>query len=55
LIYCYFQPEAVQRLVKEHSVHEYDHSQRLWQLLFLETWLDHAYAAKHREQDAIVA
>jgi asparagine synthase (glutamine-hydrolysing) len=55
MIYRYLRPDVVQRLVKEHSVHEYDHSQRLWQLLFLETWLDQAHGAKCHEQDAIVA
>jgi asparagine synthase (glutamine-hydrolysing) len=47
-IYCYFQPEAVRRLVKEHDVHERDNSQALWQLLFLENWLEHTSASKHQ-------
>jgi len=54
-IYRYFRPEAVQRLMSEHSVHEFDHSQRLWQLLFLETWLEQVHESGSLAQEAIVA
>jgi asparagine synthase (glutamine-hydrolysing) len=35
----YFRPEAVRQLVAEHESKNYDHSHRLWSLLFLELWL----------------
>jgi asparagine synthase (glutamine-hydrolysing) len=34
----YFRPEAVQRLFDEHQSGRFDHSHRLWLLLFLEMW-----------------
>ncbi len=54
-IYGYFEPEAVQRLVTEHRLRENDNSQRLWQLLFLETWLDQARESETRAPVAVVA
>jgi asparagine synthase (glutamine-hydrolysing) len=35
----YFRPEAVDRLLAEHDSRDFDHSHRLWALLFLELWL----------------
>jgi asparagine synthase (glutamine-hydrolysing) len=41
----YFRPEAVRRLLDEHQSGRFDHSPRLWALLFFEVWhrgwLDH--------------
>jgi asparagine synthase (glutamine-hydrolysing) len=54
-IYRYLRPEAVQRLLDQHSVQEFDNSQRLWQLLFLEAWLDQAHGSARFQQDAAVA
>ena len=54
-IYNYLRPEAVQRLVNEHRAREYDVSQRLWQLLFLETWLDQVHGSRDTAPDALVA
>jgi len=54
-IYRYFDPGAVQQLVTEHRVNENDNSQRLWQLLFLETWLDETRETETRAPQAIVA
>lgn len=54
-IYNYFRPEAVQRLIGQHNVEEYDQSQRLWQLLFLETWLDQVHGSRYTAPDALVA
>jgi asparagine synthase (glutamine-hydrolysing) len=34
----YFRPEAVRRLLDEHERGAWDHSHRLWSLLFLELW-----------------
>jgi asparagine synthase (glutamine-hydrolysing) len=34
----YFRPEAVTRLVDEHQSGQFDHSYRLWSLLFFELW-----------------
>jgi asparagine synthase (glutamine-hydrolysing) len=34
-----FRPEAVEQLITEHESRNYDHSHRLWALLFLELWL----------------
>ena len=52
-IYRYFNPETVQRLVHEHTVHMTDNSQRLWQLLFLETWLDHVEDSSGERQASV--
>jgi asparagine synthase (glutamine-hydrolysing) len=35
----YFRPAAVEQLITEHESRDYDHSHRLWALLFLELWL----------------
>ncbi len=35
----YFRPDAVEQLITEHESGDYDHSHRLWALLFLELWL----------------
>ncbi len=35
-----FRPDAVRRLVEEHTAAERDHSHRLWSLLMLELWFD---------------
>lgn len=35
----YFRPEIVRRLFDEHQQSRFDHSARLWSLLFLELWL----------------
>ena len=55
LIYRYLRPDAVQRLLDQHNAHEFDNSPRLWQLLFLETWLDQVHGSKRFQQDAAVA
>lgn len=34
----YFRPEAVQRLIDEHTRKQQDHAYRLWSLLILEAW-----------------
>ncbi len=34
----YFRPQAVRRLLDEHERGAWDHSHRLWSLLFLELW-----------------
>ena len=34
----YFRPEAVRRLIDEHQSGQFDHSHRLWSLLFFELW-----------------
>jgi len=34
----YFQPAAVRQLVEEHAAGKFDHSYRLWSLLFFELW-----------------
>jgi asparagine synthase (glutamine-hydrolysing) len=34
----YFRPEAIERLLNDHSTGRTDHSNRLWALLFFETW-----------------
>ena len=34
----YFKKEALQRLLDEHVSEQYDHSYRIWALLFLELW-----------------
>lgn len=34
----YFKKEAVQKLLDEHVYEQYDHSCRIWALLFLELW-----------------
>jgi asparagine synthase (glutamine-hydrolysing) len=34
----YFRPQAVERLIDEHAAGHFDHSHRLWALLFLELW-----------------
>jgi asparagine synthase (glutamine-hydrolysing) len=54
-IYRYFSPDKVQQLVGEHSVQSCDNSQRLWQILFLEAWLDHAAQDTPSAQRAKVA
>jgi asparagine synthase (glutamine-hydrolysing) len=54
-IYRYLRPDAVQHLLDQHSVRESDNSQRLWQLLFLETWLDQVHGSRRLQQDAAVA
>lgn len=46
-VYRYFRPEAVQCLIEEHGLDGRDNSQALWQLLFLETWLDSARYARN--------
>ncbi len=35
----YFQPTTVRRLIDEHQQGTFDHSYRLWSLLFLELWM----------------
>jgi asparagine synthase (glutamine-hydrolysing) len=55
LIYRYLRSDTVQHLVEQHNVHESDNSQRLWQLLFLETWLDQVHGSKRFQEDAAVA
>jgi asparagine synthase (glutamine-hydrolysing) len=35
----YFRPEAIEQLIAEHATGHYDHSARLWALLFFELWL----------------
>lgn len=54
-IYRYFKREAVERLMNEHNVHEFDHSQRLWQLLFLEAWFEQVHEGGHVVQEALRA
>jgi len=34
----YFRPEATRRLLEEHDAGTFDHSYRLWGLLFFELW-----------------
>jgi asparagine synthase (glutamine-hydrolysing) len=34
----YFKRESVQKLLDEHVAERYDHSYRIWALLFLELW-----------------
>jgi len=34
----YFKPESLQKLLDEHASERYDHSYRIWALLFLEMW-----------------
>jgi asparagine synthase (glutamine-hydrolysing) len=34
----YFRPAAVEQLITEHESGNYDHSHRLWSLLFFELW-----------------
>ena len=34
----YFRGEAIERLLNEHVALRYDHSAKIWALLFLETW-----------------
>jgi asparagine synthase (glutamine-hydrolysing) len=34
----YFRPEAVRKLVDDHQAGRWDHSLRLWSLLFFEMW-----------------
>ncbi len=34
----YFKKESVERLLREHLEHRYDHSSKIWALLFLEIW-----------------
>jgi len=34
----YFEREAIQRMLDEHVSEKYDHSYRIWALLFLELW-----------------
>lgn len=54
-IYRYFKREAVDRLMNEHNVHEFDHSQRLWQLLFLEAWFEQVHEGGPAVQEALRA
>jgi asparagine synthase (glutamine-hydrolysing) len=42
----YFRPDVVQKLVERHEVGTNDNSQMLWQLLFLENWLEQVYASE---------
>jgi asparagine synthase (glutamine-hydrolysing) len=48
-IYGYFRPQVVQRLIEEHDTYVRDNSQPLWQLLFLENWLEHAHDSTCRQ------
>ena len=34
----YFKREGIERLLNDHIASRYDHSARIWALLFLETW-----------------
>ena len=34
----YFKKESVERLLREHVEGRYDHSSKIWSLLFLEIW-----------------
>ena len=34
----YFRKEGIERLLKEHLSLRYDHSAKIWSLLFLEIW-----------------
>jgi asparagine synthase (glutamine-hydrolysing) len=34
----YFKKEGIERLLNEHIALRYDHSAKIWALLFLETW-----------------
>lgn len=54
-IYQYFRRETVQRIISEHDAHTKDNSPMLWQLLFLENWLQHAHGAGLRNQETLVA
>jgi asparagine synthase (glutamine-hydrolysing) len=42
-IYRYLRPDGVKELVTEHDVQTRENSQPLWQLLFLENWLEHVH------------
>jgi asparagine synthase (glutamine-hydrolysing) len=53
-IYRYFRPEVVRRLIDTHDVGQ-DNSPLLWQLLFLENWLEHAHDTRRQDHQAIVA
>ncbi|MDO5552564.1 MAG: asparagine synthase (glutamine-hydrolyzing) [Planctomycetia bacterium] len=37
----YFQPEAIETLLREHETKQFDHSARLWSLLVLQLWFDY--------------
>jgi asparagine synthase (glutamine-hydrolysing) len=43
-LFEYLRPDAVRRLLDSHDSGEADNSQRLWQLLFLQCWLEQAPA-----------
>ncbi len=34
----YFRKEGIERIMKEHTASRYDHSAKIWSLLFLEIW-----------------
>jgi asparagine synthase (glutamine-hydrolysing) len=53
-IYRYFRPEVVRSLIEGHSVDGRDNSQPLWQLLFLENWLERAHDSRHDEHAAVL-
>jgi asparagine synthase (glutamine-hydrolysing) len=42
-IHRYLRPDGVKRLVSEHNGRTKEYSQALWQLLFLENWLEHVH------------
>lgn len=44
-IFNYLSEKAVRNLVDRHATHTYDVSQPLWQLLFLENWLEQVHGA----------
>jgi hypothetical protein len=49
-LFGYLRPDAVRQLVDAHDSQEADNSQRLWQLLFLECWLQQALARTELRQ-----
>lgn len=51
-IFEYMDEGAVRDLVDRHSPHNCDVSQPLWQLLFLENWLEHVHADSPRKISA---
>jgi asparagine synthase (glutamine-hydrolysing) len=44
-VHRYFRPEAIARLIEDHDadIWHRNHSERFWQLLFLENWLEHVH------------
>lgn len=51
-IYRYFRSDTVGSLIDTHGMGRCDHSQVLWQLLFLESWLEHAHDWKGQDHEA---